>query len=247
MTRKGKKTFPEKFKNLADLGYFTSPKFTGLFGTEVLGFVPFWFKRAIKKDLLVDGSCTLKKEFLLRALRNNKVKRSLIQPEVRPNIIYDFVAQISRTYLSAYPSHSWARPTDFFSYQFLHPFIDSKFVSLICAFESEKYMPYKLYEKVFERHFPAYLEVPWTHGHMRKRHDMGRAVPGREDARPLEKKIFCEKDFVAFLKKSPIPKNSQVAANNLKELYFLFHWLKIYKTALDPSDIYFLTGDTLNP
>lgn len=246
MAVKYKQAFPGKFKDLIGLKYFTLPRFTGLFGTEVLGFVPFWFTRTIKKDLLADGSRVFKKEFLFKALKNKGGKKFTMQTSGQPNAIYDFVSQVSRTYLSAYPSQSWARPTKFFSYQFLHPFIDSKFVRLICAFESKKHMPYKLYEKVFKRHFPSYLKIPWTHQYMRRRNDMNTKAPDKSDGMPPDRMIYRDKEFISFLKKSPIHKTDKAIGGNLKELYFLFHWFKIYQSVLDPSDVRFFTGDTLN-
>ena len=75
---------------------------------------------------------------------------------------------------------------------------------------------------------------------------MNTKAPDKSDGMPPDRMIYRDKEFISFLKKSPIHKTDKAIGGNLKELYFLFHWFKIYQSVLDPSDVRFFTGDTLN-
>ncbi|PIQ88755.1 MAG: hypothetical protein COV72_06745 [Candidatus Omnitrophica bacterium CG11_big_fil_rev_8_21_14_0_20_42_13] len=237
-----KNTCSLSFNRLVNLEFFISPRFTGLFGTEAFGYIPFWFSRSIKHNFIIRASKIFTRNFLLKALRNEGNIKTLRYFNESDNPIYLFLAHIGRAYLNVHHSLSWAKPPSFFSYRFLHPFADSKFISLLCAFEYEKYMHYNLYEKVFEKYYRSYFDIPWTYKFLRKKDTLRKLSSTNNNTYPLNDRIYHDKKFISFLKQNTIMKKNSEIFSKLKELYFLFGWFNTYKTVLSHSDVHFLAG-----
>lgn len=231
--------------NLSDLSILTSPRFTGLFGGELLGNTPAWFDERIRLNFLIHGYKLLSRDFFNKAVENKKEKdikhfsTGLMCP------VYTFLNQIGRSYLNTHYASSWERPTTFFGYTALMPFTDSKFVSLLCGLEYGKYMRYRLYETLYRKYFPDYLHFPWTYTPLRRRNDLNKAASRPSSVGIMNKRICAEKQFVAFLKKETFFKDKSWALKRLKELYFLAFWFTIYRPVLNFSDVPVFVRDLL--
>jgi len=113
----------------------------------------------------------------------------------------------------------------------LNPFADAKFISLLSRINYHEYSRYKLYGKVFETYFPEFLEVPWTFMPYRKRNNLKKDVLSILPSQTENfRHIIKDLQFQDFLKRNKIiRKDMRLIRSRLKELYFLFRWLEVYK------------------
>jgi hypothetical protein len=229
-------------RTLTEMCFFTSPIFSGCFGTELMGCPP----PSFISRLALDKRKTAKLIFSDRFLRENKShlwgpsdKSYFFNHSRRAlqNYVHCFLTQIGRSYLCSHYGRDWERPTSMFGYRRLSPFTDSKFVALLSSLDGRRYLSYRAYEKLFTEFYPDFLKIPWTYGRFRKK-SLSRM--------PLH--LNFKEDFLRhFVRKDPLFKNfmrtnkmfnksSFVIVNRTKELYFLFCWLRDCRDLLRRSD-----------
>jgi hypothetical protein len=241
--------FNKNYKELIAMKFFTSPRFTGLFGTELFGYIPEWFIESISLNFDVFSAKIFTPVFLsrLHAGKNRGLFCNYGNTPGLSNQIYSFLYQIGRTYLNAHYTRSWERPTKFFSYLSLNPFADSKFVALLCSFDYDRHMQYRLYQEIYKNYYPGFLDIAWTRASHRiqknlKNDSQQEIDSGLAKQQELLKLITEDVDFRAFVKQNSIVQKTGVAISaRLKELYFLFKWYDVYKSVLCPSDVKFLS------
>jgi len=239
--------FNKDINYLKNMNFFTSPRFTGLVGADYLGYTSLSFIPNINQNLNFDLALSriFLRNFLFKAYDGSQKKElikltSIIKSQ---NPILLFSNQILRSYICSHHADSWERPTFFFNYLFLNPFIDSKFVILLHSLKCHKYMNYKLYNKIYKKFFSSFLEFPWTD-------KIGRIKNNLDKKNSKKPKLNLKKDntllqlvasnnkFRNFLKKNKIiQKNNLAISSRLKELYFVFYWLDTYKSVLPDSQI----------
>jgi len=238
-----KDSFHDSFKHLTSRNFLMSRKFCGLFGGELLGNTPDWFDERIKLNLVISGEKILDNKFLKKVLRNKTHKELVNRFDTSLSPVYLFLNQFGRTFLNMHYTTGWERPTAFFHHQALIPFTDSKFVSLLCALEYDKYKGYRLYSMLFKKYFPAFQNYPWTYTPLRKRNDLSKVLLEQRGVKQNSNKIYRDSRFISFLKQQEYIKDVNVISRRLKELYFLFNWLDVYKSVLDSSDYHFCSGE----
>ncbi|MGD0335616.1 MAG: hypothetical protein ABSB18_00745 [Candidatus Omnitrophota bacterium] len=170
----------KKLEYLTKVKFFTSPKFTGLFGTEFLGYLPGWFTRRINLEFVPAAKGIFTPHFSARLYRG-KSRKPFPGFTMSSNFskrIHLFLTQIGRSYLNMLYDGSWERPTYFFSYLYLHPFTDSKFLSLLCTLDYDQDMHYRLYTRIYKKYYSEYLNIPWTDERYRIRNNLKKQLSG---------------------------------------------------------------------
>lgn len=229
-----------------DLKFFTSPRFTGFLGTELFGYLPEWFIKGVNLNFVVVARKLFTHNFLpiLYDSKERKPFANFKTVNNPSNYVHSFLIQIGRSYLNVHYNNGWERPTNFFSYLFLHPFADPKFVVLLCSLEYDKCMYYKLYQAIYERYYANFLSIPWTFVPFRKEKKF-KGVFSKDERSKLnsQPKILTDIKFKTFLKNNHIIQKTKIAlSSRIKEIYFLFKWFEAYKSVLGRSDIKFLSG-----
>jgi len=105
-------TFNKDINYLKNINFFTSPKFTGLFGSEFFGYLPPSFTRSINQNLNSINYRLFSHDFLSKVYGITG-KKGLINLEntTNPkNPILLFTSQILRSYLYSHCASSWERP-----------------------------------------------------------------------------------------------------------------------------------------
>ncbi len=225
-----------RFAHLTPYNAILQPKFSGVFGGELLGYVPDSFSSRTRLNFIKSADEILSRKFLKEALKHNTHKELLNQIDKSCSPVFLFLNHLARTYLNVHSLSNWERPTKYFISQELMPFADSKLVSLLSALDYNGYMGYKLYEILFRKYYSDYLEFPWTQKNNRKRNDL-KLDDFKKTSFCQDRNNYNDKGFIAFLEKQKFMKNEMSSLNRRKELFFLYNWLEVYKTVLDPSDV----------
>lgn len=233
--------FNKNLSELQKMKFFTSPHLTGIYGTELFGYIPKWF--IDRTNLRFDVAA---REIISRDLMSRITSETrLIKPVCTDGIngyIYRFLTQIGRSYFNSHYTGGWQRPTVFFSHLFLNSFSDSKFVAFLSGLKYRDHMNYKLYDKIFSRYYPDLLKIPWTSMPGRRQNNL-KNKPCKKNERlekrqKLKKLIEEDKAFRKFLKETRlIQKKEIIISARLKELYFLFKWFDINKPILHQADL----------
>jgi asparagine synthetase B (glutamine-hydrolysing) len=238
-----KRTFNHPLKYLEKINFFTSPALGGLYGTELFGYVPHSFRDRRRLSVSVLSRKFLKKKFLNDAALKNDLARTeeifLVLRNRYPNDILSFLTQIGHSYLYSLLRIGWERPRIRFNHYRLLPFVDSKFVAMISSLDENKYLNYKMYGDIFQKHFPDFLKIPWTHfGSYRKK-----SLPESQGRKAfftlnfLRAHLKHDQGFRNFLNNNPwIQPTDFLIKERLKEIYFIFHWFQTNKSFLKTRD-----------
>lgn len=229
--------------NEAKRDFFISPRFTGIFGTELFGLIPEWFILRANLDFATAGRHIFSKNIHSLMDFNSQEERRLnsLKHRAMSDYIYLFITQIGRSYLNAHYIRNWQRPTRFFSYMLLTPFSDSKFLSFLSSLRYRDYLHYKLYSQIYELYYPDFLKVPWTFIPGRKEFPLdGKSRNTRrvnvvwEEKRRLIKLAKSDNGFREFIGSLRIiNKESSVIVSRIKELFFLYNWVKANREVLN--------------
>ena len=242
-----KKAFHDCFEHITSSHFYFLPKFSGLYGGELLGNTPDWFDKRIKLNLAISGKKLLSHKLFRKAIKNKTFNELLDHIDKSASPVYLFLTHIGRTYLNVHYTAGWERPTAFFADNTMIPFTDLKFISLLCSFDYNKYIHrHKLYEILYKAYYPEYLEFPWTNTPLRRKNELKNVPTGRINSESFSYTTFLDKRFISFLNQSNLTKDANTAKIRAKELFFLFNWFNIYKSVLKPSDVDFCVGDSLN-
>ena len=222
------------------ISFITTPRFEGIFGTELFGHAPEDFVKKITSKFNNIASRIFKTNFLA-SVSNGKSRKLLTDIKslhLSDNVPYTFLTQVGRTYLNIFYTSGWQRPTRFFSYLFLNPFVDSAFVSLLCSLKYPDDFYYKTYQEIYERYFPKFLKFPWTFSRYRLKNnllkkDFKRKVPWTRQRQYYLDLMKEDKKFRNFLLRNKITKkNKESILPYLKELYFVHRWFETYQGVL---------------
>ncbi len=229
----------EAGKQLKGADFETTPRFNGLYGTELLGLIPPDFIRRSALRHNPTATHLLTKEFLSQLGKNFLSERPFNKPSSSESIIPFFLDQIGRTYLNTFYTSGWERPTRFFSYCSLNPFADSRFVRVLSSLKYPDDFYYKTYQKIYEKYYPEFLKFPWTFSKYRISNNLKRSkYPDSYSSKktdPFESDIFGKnKEFKLFIRKNSfLKKNKSVVISRIKELYFLYEWFRSYQDYLE--------------
>ena len=247
----GTDIFNKDMNYLRNMKFFTSPRFTGLFGTEFFGYVPHSVTRSIGQNLNTVSYRLFLRDFLFKVYDTTEKKGLTnlegISGSTSPVLL--FLNQILRSYMhSHYASSwerpyasSWERPTSLFSYLFIKPFADSKFVAVLSSLDYDKCMHYELYGEVYNKYFPGFLKFPWTDTTYRVQYSPNKKATKKKAAGPrkydkLLQLVADDKKFRNFIKTNKIIQKTNFAIGaRLKELYFIFNWFEVHKSILSDS------------
>lgn len=244
-----KDIFSKKMSKSMRFKLFISPRFSGIYGTELFGYLPPWFKERSSLDFNSFAAKIFTRGFM-SSFSGGK-RGNIHDAEVgnrAGNFVYSFLTRVGRTYLSTLYSNGWERPTSFFLHTYLTPFADSKFVSLLCALPYDKYLYYRLYRDIYRTYYPEFLNVPWTFIPNRPQYNLRAnspevTIPGPGVLNKFIKSAKEEPGFRLFLKRNLIIlKTESAILSRIKELYFLFKWFDTYRPVLNSSDAKFLSG-----
>lgn len=224
----------EYFKILNNSNFFTKPRFTGLFGTQILGTVQTWFRERIKLNIETQGKKYFSREFSEISLEGDKDLPSFHFSENHTNPVHLYSNQVCRSYLAC----AWDRPMSKFTHNNLVPFTDLKLIQLLSSIDYDKYMPYKLYEMLLKIHHPSCLELPWTFRRIRKNNPL-KTLSKIQNDEEINTIVYKNSRFISFLRQGTFINKYEFASKRLKEIYFLFNWLEVFKSILDPSDVNF--------
>lgn len=213
---------------------FLSKIFTGLFGSEIFGYMSDTFMKILLKK---------PETSMLSVLDNfspklNYDKKSRLKMNKRAHNIFSlFLTQFVRSYWNVYINMQRDRIFDFFS---LHPFADSKIVAVMDSLNYNANMNYKLYTKMFLQFSPAFLKIPYTYEDYRQTNILKNTF--REDfAREqtvFKDHVFKNYDFLIFFKKNVFLKNiNKLDYENLRKLYCVFYWFQVYSDSIESTPI----------
>ncbi|OGX25696.1 MAG: hypothetical protein A2Y03_09495 [Omnitrophica WOR_2 bacterium GWF2_38_59] len=206
-----------------------SKKFTGLFGSEIFGFMSDTFFKVFNKDFHLEAKLSFKDPFLKKIKTAKQLKYE--DKGASNNIFHLFLTQFIRSYWNIYMNMQRDRIFDFFS---LHPFTDSTIVAAMGSLEYKSNMKYKLYTAMFKQYYEEFLKEPYTFEYHRKRNgcedlwDIG----FEKEKREFRKRALSDKNFSKFLSGQNIMKEKIFDHENLKKLYCLFNWLNTYRPVL---------------
>ncbi len=228
-----------------DKKLLTTPRFEGIFGTELFGSIPDIFLKRIGLKFNDVANGIFESNFLkiLRCDKTRKPWSNNTNNERCDFMPYIFLTQVGRSYLNICYTTNWERPTRFFRYLALIPFADSDFVTSLTLLQYPKDFNYKIYQEIYTKFFPGFLKFPWTYAQHRKANDLFKTK--KEMLRSLKKEQQCyikllrtNKKFRIFLAKNKIiRKNRESIFPRLKELYFLYEWFESHKDVLAKDKI----------
>lgn len=240
-----KEGHPKNYSFSSNHNILTLQKFSGLYGGELFGNIPDWFSMRIQQDFSISAIKLLSKKLqkIISSEKISKINSETFNLSQSP--VFLFISQIGRSYLNVHYPSGWERPTASFSYNNLLPYTDSKFISLLCALEYNSSMNYRLYEAIYKKYYPEFLEFPWTSTPFRRNNDITPSSSAQIQNDLSYKNLSKNKSFISFLKNQNFIEGEDVVKSRLKELFFLFYWLDIYKNVLNPLDMEFCMGKTL--
>lgn len=219
----------EKDGNLRDV--LLLKKFTGLFGSEIFGFMSHTFFKVFRKDFSKEAKLIFSDRFLSE-LKFGKQLKFIVNGKSN-NVFYLFLTQFVRSYWNVYMNMQRDRVFDFFS---LHPFTDSKIVAAMSLLDYKENMNYKLYTEMYKLYDPAFLKIPYTFEDYRKVNVFKDTweIEYEIEQREFTNAIFNNQNFLPFLKDNQIIKSKgNFDYDYLRKLYCLFKWFDIYKPVLN--------------
>lgn len=225
--------------------FMTTPRFEGFYGTELFGVLPDEFT---KKILLLKGPARPKRFFTEAFAKKSSdlpAKGVLKKKLLKNGLLRFFLTEVGGSYLNTfYTGSGWERPTWLFSYLFLVPFADSKFVEELGNMKYPDDFYYRTYQALYKKYFLGFLRFPWTFARYRLRHDLKKkgqrtnTAPLTEEKRYYLTLMKTDMEFRKFLAANKIIlKNHENIVSRLKELYFFFEWLRNFKDRICDKDI----------
>jgi hypothetical protein len=204
-------------------------KFTGLFGSEIFGFMSETFFEVFLKDFSVEAKLKFSDSFLNRIKTAKQLKYE--DTGASNNIAYLFLTQFVRSYWNVYMNMQRDRIFDFFS---LHPFVDSKIVAAMSSLDYKRNMKYKLYTAMFKQRHQEFLKEPYTFEYFRKPNGCRDLwdIEFEKEMGEFRKRALSDVKFLRFLTDKRIMREKKLAHEDLKRLYCLFSWLNTYRTVL---------------
>lgn len=210
--------------------------FTGLFGSEIFGYMSHTFLKLLNKDPS-ESKLIFSEKFLSKLNFKKKLKYKVDKKS--HNVFYLFLTQFVRSYWNIYINIQRDRIFDFLS---LNPFTDSKIVAVMGSLNYSENMYYKLYTEMYKQYNPVFLKVPYTFEYYRKINFFTDTFEIEYD---MEKKEFVStvlnnQDFFSFLKDNQIIKSERnFNYEDLRKLYCLFSWFDVYKSVLNQKHLVF--------
>ena len=233
-----------------DRQLLTTPRFEGIFGTELLGSIPEIFLNRV--DLKFDDIfCRIFEHDFLDMLRRGKRRKPWTNNAKKKRcdfMPYIFLTQVGRSYLNICYATNWERPTRFFHYLALIPFADSDFVTSLSLLKYPQDFNYKTYQEIYKKYFPGFLTFPWTYAQYRSENNLikTKTATNKQGVEAKDRQRYLDlmktnNKFRAFLKNNRIiKKDARIILSRLKELYFLYEWFEAHKGILakDNFEIY---------
>ncbi len=147
---------------------------------------------------------------------------------------FAYVTQIGRSYVNVYHGKFWARPTQFFEYGKLMPFVDAKFLSVLLSLEDGFFLRYQAYYGIYQRFFPEFYKFPVAGRDVRK-NDSGKTVTGRGYIeKMIAENVDDPADFKMFLKENGIVAlNPFVLSQRLSGSIVFYHWCRSNKNVYE--------------
>lgn len=211
------------------------PKFGGQFANGLLSQPPSAFRKGLDPDYLGTAKKIFKASFLSKCKNIEKKDFSAFLNKIDPYMSipfgkthqYCYLTQIGRSYLNTYHGKYWARPTHFFQYSKLMPFIDSKFFSVLLSMESEYFYKYQAYNEVYERFFPELNEFPIYQAPLGNSLGVNLMIGQNPIEKAFSNNLNDIPEFKRFLKESKIIQlTPYVLTQKFSELMFFYYWFR---------------------
>jgi len=204
-------------------------KMTGLFGSEIFGFMSETFFGVFMKDFSAEAKLKFSDSFLKTIKTAKQLKYT--DTGASNNIVYLFLTQFVRSYWNVYMNMQRDRIFDFFS---LHPFADSKLVAAMGSLDYKKNTNYKLYTAIFRRYHKEFLKEPYTFEYFRKPNGCGDLwdIEFEKEMGEFRRRVLSDIKFLRFLADTRIMREKKLDHEDLKKLYCLFSWLDTYRPVL---------------
>lgn len=226
-----------------DIGNLSIPRdvvfnrFTGLFGTELLGYIFQSLLRSYSANYHESAKKIFSADFLSKAESREGLNSFLdgLLPVFcfpKQNIYrYTAISQIGRSYLNVHDGRCWERPTFQFGFLRHMPFADSKFFALMSSLD-ESYFNYVGYYDLYRKYYSEFLEIPWTRDH-RHRNDSSEGNLLELTLKQLKK----DSGFMGFIKNKKIFQSfTMESTENFKRIYYFYTWIRENKALLYDSD-----------
>lgn len=227
-----------EFNRLNACNFFTTARFTGLFGGEVLGNAPYQFEERVLINYHQITEKYLSRNLIKKALKDRDYNETTNNINKANNLNYIFINQVGRAYLNIHNLYGWEQPTTNIKHEALLPFTDSKFISLLSGLDYEQYLRgYRLYSILYKIYHAEYTRFPWTFTLMRKRNDLNDGTRRENYNKKNVNANYKDKEFINFLRSQNFLKDDQASLKHLNELYLLYNWLKIYKPVIQDYEL----------
>jgi hypothetical protein len=221
---------------------FLFRRFTGLFGTELLGYIFQDLFKSYHLNYRETARKIFSPAFLLKCESGGKRNLNSFLDELLPAFCFpgqniyrhSNLAQIGRSYVNTYNRKGWERPASLFSDLHSIPFADSKFFSLLSSFEDQSYFNYRGYHETYKRFYPEFLDIPWVRDH---RYPKKPAMAGPLKLSFRGKRLTEDKRFMGFIKNKKIIRSLPIDFSlSIEKLYFLYTWFCVNEPLLSGSE-----------
>lgn len=212
-------------------------RFTGLFGTELLGYIFQSLLKSYDMNYLETAKNIFSNVFLSKAESKESLNSFLdrylpVFCFPKKNIYrYTAVSQIGRSYLNIHDGRCWERPTFQFGFLRRVPFADSKFFALMSSLD-ESYFNYGVYYELYRKYYSEFLEIPWIRDH-RLRNTSSEANLFELTLDQLKK----DTGFMRFITNKKVFKPSSMGSfENFKTRYYFYTWFRENRPFLKESN-----------